>query len=114
MGVEVESVKKVAFVLASLITGAAVSVCGIIGFVGLIVPHMVRMTIGADHRILMPASALAGASFLIAADTVARTIIAPTEIPVGVVTAICGGPFHAREPDAQKHMAYAAYHREWR
>jgi len=93
LGVEVERVKKMAFVLASLITGAAVSACGIIGFVGLIVPHMVRMTIGADHRILMPTSALVGASFLIAADTVARTIIAPTEIPVGVVTAICGGPF---------------------
>ena len=93
LGVEVERVKKIAFVLASLITGAAVSTCGIIGFVGLIVPHMIRMTIGADHRILMPTSALAGASFLIAADTVARTIIAPTEIPVGVVTAICGGPF---------------------
>jgi len=93
LGGEVERVKKMAFVLASLITGAAVSACGIIGFVGLIVPHMVRMTIGADHRILMPTSALAGASFLVAADTVARTIIAPTEIPVGVVTAICGGPF---------------------
>ena len=93
LGVEVERVKRISFVLASLITGAAVSVCGIIGFVGLIVPHMVRMTIGADHRILMPASALVGASFLIAADTVARTITAPAEIPVGVVTAICGGPF---------------------
>jgi len=93
LGVEVERVKKIAFVLASLITGAAVSACGPIGFVGLIVPHMVRMTIGADHRVLMPASALVGACFLVAADTVARTIIAPTEIPVGVVTAICGGPF---------------------
>lgn len=93
LGVEVERVKKIAFVLASLITGAAVSVCGIIGFVGLIVPHVMRMIIGADHRILMPASALAGAAFLIAADTIARTIIAPDVIPVGVVTAICGGPF---------------------
>lgn len=93
LGVEVERVKKISFVLASLITGAAVSACGIIGFVGLIVPHMVRMTIGADHRILMPTSALAGASFLVAADTIARTITAPAEIPVGVVTAICGGPF---------------------
>lgn len=93
LGVEVEMVKKVAFVLASLITGAAVAACGIIGFVGLIVPHMMRMMIGADHRILIPASAIAGAIFLVAADTVARIIIAPTEIPVGVVTAICGGPF---------------------
>ena len=93
LGVEVESVKKVAFVLASLITGAAVSACGTIGFVGLIIPHIMRMTIGADHRVLMPASTLAGASFLILADTIARTIMQPTEIPVGVVTAICGGPF---------------------
>ena len=93
LGVEVERVKKIAFVLASLITGAAVSACGIIGFVGLIVPHMVRMTIGADHRVLMPASVLVGGAFLIAADTIARTLIAPMQIPVGVVTAICGGPF---------------------
>ncbi len=93
LGVEVERVKRVTFVLASLITGAAVSACGTIGFVGLIIPHMMRMTIGADHRVLMPASALAGASFLVLADTIARTIMQPTEIPVGVVTAICGGPF---------------------
>ena len=93
LGVEVERVKKMAFVLASLITGAAVSACGTIGFVGLIIPHIMRMTIGADHRVLMPASTLAGASFLILADTIARTIMQPTEIPVGVVTAICGGPF---------------------
>lgn len=93
LGVEVERVKIIAFVLASLMTGAAVSICGIIGFVGLIVPHIVRMIIGPDHRILMPASALVGASFLTLADTFARTIMAPSEIPVGVVTAICGGPF---------------------
>jgi iron complex transport system permease protein len=93
LGVEVERVKIIAFILASLITGASVSICGIIGFVGLIVPHIVRMCIGADHRILMPASALVGAAFLTLADTFARTITAPAEIPVGVVTAICGGPF---------------------
>jgi len=93
LGVEVERVKKVSFVLASLVTGASVSTCGIIGFVGLIVPHIIRMTIGADHRILMPSAALAGASFLVTADTIARTITAPAEIPVGVVTALCGGPF---------------------
>jgi len=93
LGVEVERVKKIAFILASLITGACVSVCGIIGFVGLIVPHIVRMTIGADHRILMPASALMGAIFLVAADTIARTITSPAEVPVGVVTALCGAPF---------------------
>ena len=93
LGVEVERVKKVSFVLASLITGASVAACGTIGFVGLIIPHIVRMVIGADHRILMPASALTGAIFLTMADTFARTIIAPTEIPVGVVAALCGGPF---------------------
>ncbi len=93
LGVEVERVKKIAFVLSSLITGACVSICGIIGFVGLIVPHIVRMVIGADHRILMPTSALVGAIFLVIADTIARTIIAPSEIPVGVVTALAGAPF---------------------
>jgi iron complex transport system permease protein len=93
LGVEVERVKKVAFVFASLITGACVAICGIIGFVGLIVPHIVRMLIGADHRILMPTSAIVGAIFLVSADTVARTITAPSEIPVGVVTALAGAPF---------------------
>lgn len=93
LGVEVERVKKIAFVLSSLITGACVSICGIIGFVGLIVPHIVRMIIGADHRILMPTSALVGAIFLVTADTIARTVTAPSEIPVGVVTALAGAPF---------------------
>ncbi|HGE69192.1 TPA: iron ABC transporter permease [Candidatus Poribacteria bacterium] len=93
LGVEVERVKKIAFVLASLITGACVAICGIIGFVGLIVPHIVRMIIGADHRILMPTSALVGAIFLVTADTIARTVTAPSEIPVGVVTALAGAPF---------------------
>jgi len=93
LGVEVERVKKIAFVLASLITGACVAICGIIGFVGLIVPHIVRMVIGADHRILMPTSALVGAIFLVTADTIARTVTAPSEIPVGVVTALAGAPF---------------------
>lgn len=93
LGVEVERVKKIAFVLSSLITGACVAICGIIGFVGLIVPHIVRMIIGADHRILMPTSALVGAIFLVTADTIARTVTAPSEIPVGVVTALAGAPF---------------------
>lgn len=93
LGTEVEQVKKVSFLLASLVTGASVSICGVIGFVGLIVPHIVRMVIGADHRILMPASALAGASFLVLADTIARTIVSPAELPVGVITALAGGPF---------------------
>jgi len=93
LGVEVERVKKIAFVFASLITGAVVSVSGLIGFVGLIVPHLVRMLWGPDHRFLLPASALAGAILLVFADLIARTILAPSEIPVGVITALGGAPF---------------------
>jgi iron complex transport system permease protein len=93
MGVEVDKVKKILFFTAALVTGAVVSVSGMIGFIGMIVPHAVRMIIGADHRLLLPASALVGGAFLIVADTVARTVLAPGEIPVGVVTALAGGPF---------------------
>jgi iron complex transport system permease protein len=93
MGVEVELVKWVSFIGISLITGVVVSFSGIIGFVGLIVPHLMRMILGPDHRLLLPASALGGAVFLIAADTVARTIISPSELPVGVITAFLGAPF---------------------
>ena len=69
------------------------SVSGMIGFVGMVIPHAVRMTTGADHRLLLPASALVGGAYLVLADTVARTILAPSEIPVGIVTALAGGPF---------------------
>ncbi len=93
MGVEVELVKWVSFLGVSLITGVVISFSGIIGFVGLIVPHLMRMLLGADHRLLIPASAIGGASFLIAADTLARMIISPSELPVGVVTAFLGAPF---------------------
>jgi iron complex transport system permease protein len=93
MGVEAEKVKKTVFFTAALLTGAAVSVSGMIGFIGMVVPHIARMVIGADHRLLLPAAALVGGTFLIAADTVARTVLAPGEIPVGVVTALAGGPF---------------------
>ena len=79
--------------LASLVTAAVVSVTGLIGFVGLIVPHAARLIFGPDHRLLVPAAALTGAIFLMAADTAARTVMAPTELPVGVITALCGGPF---------------------
>jgi len=92
-GVAVERTKGAAFFAASLVTGAVVSVSGLIGFVGLIVPHVTRLIFGPDHRLLVPCSMLAGAIFLMICDTLARTIIAPTEIPVGVVTALCGGPF---------------------
>ncbi len=93
LGVDVEKLKLVSYLSASLITAASVSVCGLIGFVGLIIPHAVRLIFGPDHRVLIPASALVGASFLIASDTVARTLLAPTELPVGVITAVFGGPF---------------------
>jgi len=93
LGLHVERARKVFFVLASLMTGATVAACGLIGFIGLIVPHSVRLALGPDHRGLVPASALAGAAFLVLADTFARTIIAPLEIPIGAITAFLGGPF---------------------
>lgn len=92
-GVDVPKIQKIGLVSASLVTGAVVATSGPIGFVGLVVPHIVRLLIGPDQRILIPASMLFGASFLIICDTVARTVIAPTEIPVGVITALIGGPF---------------------
>jgi iron complex transport system permease protein len=91
-GVDVERTERVALVSASLATGAAVALAGPVSFVGLIVPHLVRLIVGADHRLVLPASALFGAAFLIGCDLVARTIIAPLELPVGIITAIIGGP----------------------
>jgi iron complex transport system permease protein len=93
LGVETERVKKQLFTVSALLTGAVVSISGMIGFVGMVVPHAVRMMVGSDHRLLVPASALVGGMFLVLSDTVARTLLAPTEIPVGIVTAIAGGPF---------------------
>jgi iron complex transport system permease protein len=93
LGVDVERSKKQLYVVTALLTGAVVSVSGMIGFVGMVIPHMVRMAIGSDHRLLMPASALVGGMFLVLSDTVARTVFAPAEIPVGVITALAGGPF---------------------
>jgi iron complex transport system permease protein len=93
LGVNVERTKKVLLVTASMITAAAVSVSGMIGCVGLIIPHAVRMITGPDHRVLLPASALVGASFLVWADVVARTVMIPKEIPVGIITAFVGAPF---------------------
>ena len=92
-GVDVGKIQKVGFITASLITGTVVATCGPIGFVGLIVPHIVRLFVGPDLRILIPTSMLFGASFLIICDTFGRTILAPTEIPVGIIPAILGGPF---------------------
>lgn len=93
LGVDVEKTKLYILVLGTFITALAVSVSGIIGFVGLIIPHIIRILIGPDHRILLPASALSGGIFMMFADTIARTLISPTEIPVGIITALFGGPF---------------------
>jgi len=93
LGLSVDRFKLFALAVASLLTAAAVAVAGLIGFVGLMVPHMVRLVLGPDHRVLLPASLLGGATFLVLADLVARTILAPVEIPVGIVTAVVGGPF---------------------
>ena len=92
-GVDVERAQRMAFFGGSLATGAAVSVGGPIGFVGIIVPHLVRLVVGADHRLVLPASTFFGAAFLVVCDVFARTILAPVELPVGVVTAVIGGPF---------------------
>jgi iron complex transport system permease protein len=93
LGVEVDGLKRRAIAVGALLAAAAVSVAGVIGFVGLMTPHLLRLVIGADHRRLVPASVLGGATLLILADLVARTVIAPSELPVGVVTALLGGPF---------------------
>lgn len=93
LGFSVERVKRIAIFSVALSVGAAVSVSGLIGFVGLVAPHLVRLTLGADHRFLLPASALLGAALLITADTIARTIVAPAELPIGLVMALMGGPF---------------------
>jgi len=93
LGIDMEKVKRQLIVLVALVVGIAVSLSGIIGFVGLVVPHLLRILIGPDHRLLLPASALFGATLLIGADIVARTAVAPAEIPIGIITAILGGPF---------------------
>jgi iron complex transport system permease protein len=92
-GVEVARVQRLAFVSASLATAATVALAGPIGFVGIVVPHLVRLMVGVDHRVVLPASALFGVSFLVVCDLIARTVLAPVEIPVGIVTAMFGGPF---------------------
>jgi iron complex transport system permease protein len=92
-GLSVTRAQRRAFFSASLATGAAVSIGGPVGFIGIIVPHLVRLLVGSDHRVVLPASALFGAAFLVGCDVLARTLIAPVEIPVGVITALIGGPF---------------------
>jgi iron complex transport system permease protein len=92
LGVDVKRYKNITYILTSLLIGSAVSVTGIIGFVGLLVPHACRFIFGVDNRIVIPASFLIGAAYLVAADTIARTIIAPAQLPVGAITAIIGAP----------------------
>ena len=93
MGVDVDRIKKTALVVASLLAAFSVSVSGIIGFVGLIVPHFFRMIFGSDHRILLPVSFIGGALFMLICDTLARSVLPNMEIPVGIITSIIGGPF---------------------
>jgi iron complex transport system permease protein len=93
LGVDSDRVRRMVFVVSALLTGVVVSLCGMIGFVGMVVPHLVRIVCGADHRLILPVSALAGGALLMLADAVARTVVAPAEVPVGVVTALIGGPF---------------------
>jgi len=92
-GVDVVRTQRVAFFSASLATGAAVSIGGPIGFVGIIVPHLVRLLVGADHRLVLPASVFFGGAFLAGCDALARTVLSPLELPVGIITAVIGGPF---------------------
>ena len=93
LGVEVETTKRLLFIMASTMVAGAVAVAGMIGFVGLVVPHMMRVIVGPDHRVLIPASALGGAIFLLIADALAHTLLPPLEIPVGALTALVGSPY---------------------
>jgi iron complex transport system permease protein len=92
LGVNVERTKLAVYLAASFATGLAVSVSGAIGYVGLLVPHLVRLLFGGDYRLLVPATALGGAIVVVSADTLARTIVAPSELPVGAVMALAGAP----------------------
>ncbi len=93
LGLDMEKIKRRLIIGVALVVGVAVSLSGVIGFVGLLVPHLIRLVIGPDHRVLLPASALFGAALLVGADIVARSVIAPAEIPIGIITALLGGPF---------------------
>jgi len=93
LGVAAQSVQRLIVALAALAVGAAVAVSGVIGFVGLVVPHLLRLMLGPDHRLLLPGAALLGGSLLLLADLLARTVVAPAELPIGILTALLGGPF---------------------
>ena len=92
LGIKIEAVKALVFILTSLMTACLVCICGMIGFVGLIIPHTVRLIVGPNHKVLIPASCLGGAAFMVICDTIARTSFRPTEIPIGVITSIVGAP----------------------
>ena len=92
-GIDVERLKKISIMMISAMTGVAVSICGVIGFVGIVVPHLLRIVIGPGHRMLLPASVCLGAILLILADTIARVLAAPAEVPIGILTAAIGAPF---------------------
>jgi len=92
-GIDVERLKRISIILVSAMTGVAVSVCGVIGFVGIVVPHLLRLMIGPGHRLLLPSSALLGAILLVGTDAMARTLVAPAEMPIGILTAAVGAPF---------------------
>jgi iron complex transport system permease protein len=92
LGVDIDRQRRIVLIASSLMVGAAVSVAGMIGFVGLIIPHLLRLILGPDHRLLIPASALGGAAFLVICDAIARTILNGRELPVGAITALAGGP----------------------
>ncbi|HTY47470.1 MAG TPA: iron chelate uptake ABC transporter family permease subunit, partial [Methanomassiliicoccales archaeon] len=104
LGVDTNKVILILILATSMVTAAAVSFAGIIGFVGLIIPHTVRLMVGPDHRILMPASILAGAAFLVDADALSRVLMAPAELPVGIITAVFGAPFFLYLLRRRKHM----------
>jgi iron complex transport system permease protein len=93
LGIHTETVKRLVILGAALAVGASVAVAGVIGFIGLVVPHLLRLAFGPDHRLLLPGSALFGATLLIGADLLARVIVQPAELPIGIVTALVGGPF---------------------
>lgn len=93
LGIDVEAVKKILFIVTSLITAALVATCGLVGFVGLIVPHIARYIVGPDHKVSIPIAAILGAIFIILGDALGRILVQPTEIPIGVITSFLGGPF---------------------
>jgi iron complex transport system permease protein len=92
LGVNIETIKRVLIIVTSLITASVVCICGIIGFVGLMIPHMMRLVVGPNHKALIPATCLAAGIFMVTCDTLSRTLFPPLEIPIGVITAILGAP----------------------